>query len=55
MDEVRTAVLERFVDPLAEDVLSRTTEVINAFEANLRETVRRAILEQGLRPDGRGP
>jgi polyribonucleotide nucleotidyltransferase len=55
MDEVRTAILARFVDPAAEDVLARTTEVINAFEANLRETVRRAILEQGLRPDGRGP
>ncbi len=55
VDQVRAQVLARFVDPAAEDVAVRTDEVLKAFDSIYREEVRRQILEQNIRPDGRGP
>ncbi len=54
IEQVRLKAVERFVDPAKDDAAAQTTGILKAFEVNLKEEVRRAILEQGVRPDGRG-
>lgn len=51
-DQVRAKVLERFIDPANPE--GQTEEILKAFEVNLKEEVRHAILDNNIRPDGRG-
>jgi polyribonucleotide nucleotidyltransferase len=53
-DEVRNRVVARFINPDQPDIIKATEEVVKAFEAVVKEEVRRAILEDNTRPDGRG-
>ncbi|MGB2694517.1 MAG: polyribonucleotide nucleotidyltransferase, partial [Dehalococcoidia bacterium] len=49
IEERRQGLIERFADVHSEE------EIGDALDQVVRETVRSAILERGLRPDGRGP
>ncbi len=55
IEQVRTQAVQRFIDPAGENPVAQAEEVVKAFESILREEVRRQILEQNVRPDGRGP
>ncbi|MCC7449852.1 MAG: polyribonucleotide nucleotidyltransferase [Anaerolineae bacterium] len=53
-EQVRMQVLEKLIDPAQDNIEGQTSEILKAFDVNVREEVRRAILENNLRPDGRG-
>lgn len=50
IDKLRTETLEHFTEQFPEDLKS----VEKVFGKVMKETVRKMILEQGIRPDGRG-
>ncbi len=56
IEELRQEVIVEFTKELEpEEALARAKLVSQAFDAILKEEVRTAILDRGLRPDGRGP
>ncbi len=56
IEELRQEVIVEFTKELEpEEALARAKLVSQAFDAILKEEVRTAILDRGMRPDGRGP
>ncbi len=55
-DAVRAAAIAHFSGEASDDEKGHTeSEVGKAFSAILKEAVRLAIIDEGIRPDGRGP
>jgi polyribonucleotide nucleotidyltransferase len=55
-DEIRAAAVAALTEGVAEEERAKVeSEVRKAFDAVLKEVVRNAILDEGIRPDGRSP